>query len=286
MQSCFFPGLCAPGPRPPLWDSLPGKCGEYCAASGGAFSNLLCFSMGKDFGPLFFFRGPKKEERPGVEKKKGPLVQIHGTRASIERQQHRVAKLPFWYKSGHIAVLFPLPLHGAVENCAASEYGSAWCCTKVSFSSYTVHGASLFLARKREGGVESRPPKKQSKFAQCCKRQAIKRIAKAAAFAQKNAARFPGGIFFLHFWAMGRERCADFRFCTWAPGAKRTRGCLFYASGASPERMRARSSSTVWEMDRAPRAVSCSAVRLPQQTARQGRAAFFAVSRSTSLSPT
>ena len=29
----------------------------------------------KRYGPLFFFRGPKKEEHPWVEKKKGPLYQ-------------------------------------------------------------------------------------------------------------------------------------------------------------------------------------------------------------------
>ena len=75
------------GPRPPRLDSPPGNMESTALRAAEHFSKFAFPCNGERNGPLFFFRGPKKEERPKAPKKKGSLYQTFTDRAVVSEQR-------------------------------------------------------------------------------------------------------------------------------------------------------------------------------------------------------
>ena len=107
------------GGRGPLAWILPrGIWRALLCAQQSIFQNLLFPAMGNETAPSSFFEGRKKKSAPRHRRKKGPCIKLLLTALSFQNSAaHRA--FPSLVRVGHAVLLFPLPLHGAVENCAA-----------------------------------------------------------------------------------------------------------------------------------------------------------------------
>ena len=105
------------------------------------------------FGSLFFFlRGRKKKSAPGHRRKKVPLVQTQGTRASIERQQRGAIVLPVEYRADTLPFSFRCRSRGAEKISPAGN--KMW--KNLAFSGDTRWKMTIFSFEKRKNIHNSR----------------------------------------------------------------------------------------------------------------------------------